>query len=206
MKLGNGKRVKKSSLKAKGVGLLGDNRLFETGGASFPLPFSTNLESCTSVQPFRQQRSSNDDPWTLLSRGDSPSSKSDVDTVPNRDFYCPTEWDDSSWREHDLPSTAGRGRHAGVPVYIMLPLDSITMANTISRPRAFKASLVALKSAGIEGVMMDVWWGIVEKDGPGLYDWSAYIELVALVKEAGLKIQAVMSFHQCGGNVGDHCM
>jgi hypothetical protein len=44
-----------------------------------------------------------------------------------------------------------------VPVYIMLPLDSITMLNTVNRPRALRASLIALKSAGVEGVMVDVW-------------------------------------------------
>jgi beta-amylase len=29
--------------------------------------------------------------------------------------------------------------------------------------------------------MIDVWWGIVERDGPGLYDWTAYLELLDLV-------------------------
>ena len=67
------------------------------------------------------------------------------------------------------------------------------------------ASLRALKSAGVEGVMMDVWWGIVEKDGPGSYNWSGYKELIDMVHKHGLKVQAVMSFHQCGGNVGDSC-
>lgn len=90
-------------------------------------------------------------------------------------------------------------------MYVMLPLDSVSMANSVSRPRAVMASLVALKSAGVEGVMMDVWWGIVEREGPRVYRWEAYRELVSMVRDAGLKVQAVMSFHQCGGNVGDHC-
>eukprot|EP00271_Cylindrocystis_brebissonii_P010045 TRINITY_DN25_c4_g1_i1.p1 TRINITY_DN25_c4_g1~~TRINITY_DN25_c4_g1_i1.p1 ORF type:complete len:829 (-),score=196.44 TRINITY_DN25_c4_g1_i1:1229-3715(-) len=98
-----------------------------------------------------------------------------------------------------------RDRTAGVPVYVMLPLDSVTPAGTINRPRAFLASLLALKSAGVEGVMMDIWWGIVEREGPGRYQWGAYAELLKAVQGAGLKLQAVMSFHQCGGNVGDHC-
>eukprot|EP00285_Hemiselmis_virescens_P002392 CAMPEP_0173410168 /NCGR_PEP_ID=MMETSP1356-20130122/73955_1 /TAXON_ID=77927 ORGANISM="Hemiselmis virescens, Strain PCC157" /NCGR_SAMPLE_ID=MMETSP1356 /ASSEMBLY_ACC=CAM_ASM_000847 /LENGTH=489 /DNA_ID=CAMNT_0014371763 /DNA_START=24 /DNA_END=1493 /DNA_ORIENTATION=- len=53
--------------------------------------------------------------------------------------------------------------------------------------------------------MADVWWGIVEAKGPLLYDWSGYDELVGMVADVGLKLQAVMSFHQCGGNVGDAC-
>eukprot|EP00850_Spirogloea_muscicola_P007530 SM000038S14343 [mRNA] locus=s38:302075:305230:- [translate_table: standard] len=76
------------------------------------------------------------------------------------------------WIEHrvEKPSVSGLGRHAGVPVYIMLPLDSVTLNNTLSRPRAFRASLTALKSAGTEGVMVDVWWGIVERAGPMQYE------------------------------------
>ena len=103
------------------------------------------------------------------------------------------------------PSTR-RGSLAGVPVYVMLPLDSINpSSSTVNRRRAMDASLRALKSAGVEGVMMDVWWGIVEKDGPGSYNWSGYKELIDMVHKHGLKVQAVMSFHQCGGNVGDSC-
>jgi beta-amylase len=53
--------------------------------------------------------------------------------------------------------------------------------------------------------MVDIWWGIVEREGPGISDWEAYGELIVLVAEIGLKLQAVMSFHQCGGNIGDAC-
>jgi len=57
--------------------------------------------------------------------------------------------------------------------------------------------------AGADGVMIDVWWGLVEGKAPGVYDWSAYKQVFKLVQEAGLKLQAIMSCHQCGGNVGD---
>ncbi|KAF7150609.1 hypothetical protein RHSIM_Rhsim02G0049200 [Rhododendron simsii] len=93
----------------------------------------------------------------------------------------------------------------GVPVYVMMPLDSVTMGNTVNRRKAMNASLQALKSAGVEGVMMDVWWGLVEREKPGEYNWGGYSELLEMAKKHGLKVQAVMSFHQCGGNVGDSC-
>lgn len=48
-----------------------------------------------------------------------------------------------------------------------------------------------------------VQWGAVERQ-PGAYDWSGYQELFSMVKSIGLRIQAVMSFHACGGNVGDY--
>ncbi|KAL2489728.1 Beta-amylase 3 [Forsythia ovata] len=92
-----------------------------------------------------------------------------------------------------------------VPVFVMLPLDTISTGGNLNKPRAMNASLMALKSAGVEGVMVDVWWGLVEKDGPLKYNWEGYAELVNMVKKHGLKLQVVMSFHQCGGNVGDSC-
>ncbi|CAM6030126.1 unnamed protein product [Sphagnum balticum] len=108
--------------------------------------------------------------------------------------------------EYSYHETAtSKGASGGVPVFVMLPLDSVTMNNTVTRRRALNASLLALKSAGVEGVMMDVWWGIVEKDGPRNYNWSAYKEIIEIVRKSGLKVQAVMSFHQCGANVGDSC-
>ncbi|KAH9307369.1 hypothetical protein KI387_035280, partial [Taxus chinensis] len=107
-------------------------------------------------------------------------------------------------KQHALPSsTARKHGSGGVPVFVMLPLDSITHNNTVNRRKAMNASLQALKSAGVEGIMMDVWWGLVEREAPGQYNWSGYRELLEMAKKHGLKVQAVMSFHQCGGNVGD---
>ncbi|KAK9664737.1 hypothetical protein RND81_14G064400 [Saponaria officinalis] len=91
----------------------------------------------------------------------------------------------------------------GVPVYVMMPLDSVKMDNSVNRRKAMKASMKALKSAGVEGIMMDVWWGLVEREEPRVYNWGGYVELIDMAKSCGLKVQAVMSFHQCGGNVGD---
>lgn len=49
---------------------------------------------------------------------------------------------------------------------------------------------------------LPVQWGAVERE-PRKYDWSGYLQLFDLAKAMGLKIQAVLSFHACGGNVGD---
>ncbi|EPS61951.1 beta-amylase [Genlisea aurea] len=96
-------------------------------------------------------------------------------------------------------------RRSGVPVFVMMPLDSVTWNHAVNRKKAMNASLQALKSAGVEGIMMDVWWGLVEGEKPGEYNWGGYSELLEMAKKHGLKVQAVMSFHQCGGNVGDSC-
>ncbi|KAE9586111.1 hypothetical protein Lal_00010308 [Lupinus albus] len=98
-----------------------------------------------------------------------------------------------------------KAKGSGVPVYVMMPLDSVTAGNTVNRKKAMNVAMAALKSAGVEGVMMDVWWGLVEREAPGEYNWGGYVELMEMAKKHGLKVQAVMSFHQCGGNVGDSC-
>lgn len=35
------------------------------------------------------------------------------------------------------------------------------------------------------------------------YDWSGYRDLFDLIQLTGLSMQVVLSFHACGGNVGD---
>lgn len=106
-------------------------------------------------------------------------------------------------REYRGGAEIGKGK--GVPVYVMLPLDTVRPGGGVNRRKAMNASLQALKSAGVEGVMVDVWWGIVERERPGEYDWGGYADLMEMARRIGLKVQAVMSFHQCGGNVGDCC-
>ncbi|XWS58776.1 hypothetical protein CRYUN_Cryun08bG0062500 [Craigia yunnanensis] len=90
-----------------------------------------------------------------------------------------------------------------VPIYVMLPLGIVSNDNVLLDKEGLKENLLKLKTAGTDGVMTDVWWGIVENKGPKQYDWSAYRSLVELIQECGLKLQAIMSFHQCGDNVGD---
>ncbi|KAM0049469.1 putative beta-amylase [Helianthus debilis subsp. tardiflorus] len=90
-----------------------------------------------------------------------------------------------------------------VPIYVMLQLDIITTDNILKDKAGLEKQLKQLQDAGVDGVMCDVWWGIVESKGPKEYDWSAYKTLFQLVQDCKLKMQVVMSFHQCGGNVGD---
>ncbi|KAL7718947.1 Beta-amylase [Entamoeba marina] len=88
-------------------------------------------------------------------------------------------------------------------VNVMLPLDIVTSSGLNDKSQ-IASDFAKLKSAGVSGVMCDVWWGLVETS-PKEYDFSSYLELVQLAEDAGLKFQAVMSFHKCGGNVGDTC-
>ncbi|KAI4315180.1 hypothetical protein L6164_028020 [Bauhinia variegata] len=138
-------------------------------------------------------------PWFRL-RAKSSMQESHVNSDLN-----PEARRNEKWEKLHGP-TVSRNNHNDskrVPVFVMLPLDTVTIGGTLNKPRAMNASLMALKSAGVEGVMVDAWWGLVEKDGPLKYNWEAYAELVEMVQKHGLKLQVVMSFHQCGGNVGD---
>lgn len=90
-----------------------------------------------------------------------------------------------------------------VPLYVMLPLGVVTADNVFEGGEKLEKQLKDLRAAGIDGIMVDVWWGIIEAKGPKQYEWSAYRSLFELVNKCDLKIQAIMSFHQCGGNVGD---
>lgn len=91
-----------------------------------------------------------------------------------------------------------------VPVYVMLPLDTVNAEGVFKYKSSpwFLQTLQELINSGIHGVAMDVWWGAVEKK-PRLYDFSGYEELFELLILLGLKIQVVLAFHACGGNVGD---
>eukprot|EP01111_Echinosteliopsis_oligospora_P015173 TRINITY_DN5902_c0_g1_i1.p1 TRINITY_DN5902_c0_g1~~TRINITY_DN5902_c0_g1_i1.p1 ORF type:complete len:450 (-),score=99.33 TRINITY_DN5902_c0_g1_i1:87-1436(-) len=91
-----------------------------------------------------------------------------------------------------------------IPVYVMLPLNAITNNNEVNNPSQLLQQLQQLKSGGVDGVMTDVWWGIVEQTSQE-YNWTAYQDLTTIVAKAGLKLKVIMSFHQCGGNVGDTC-
>jgi beta-amylase len=70
---------------------------------------------------------------------------------------------------------------------------------------AFKAQLKIAKSMGVDAVSVDVWWGEVERAADNTFDWSYYDKLLAAIEAAGLHWVPIMSFHQCGGNVGDSC-
>ncbi|GAB2242603.1 hypothetical protein Droror1_Dr00019378 [Drosera rotundifolia] len=56
-----------------------------------------------------------------------------------------------------------------VPIYVMLPLEVITVDNVLEDEEGIRKRLEQLRAAGVDGVMVDVWWGIVESQGPKQY-------------------------------------
>jgi len=86
-----------------------------------------------------------------------------------------------------------------VKLSVMLPLDLHKW-----RINSLERRLLKLKEAGVHGVMCDLWWGLCEVK-PKTYDFTPYLELTKACERIGLEVEFVMSFHRCGGNVGDSC-
>lgn len=63
------------------------------------------------------------------------------------------------------------------------------------RIKALTVSLKALKLAGVHGIGVEVWWGIVERFAPRQYNWSLYEDLFRLISASGLKLHVALSFH-----------
>lgn len=72
----------------------------------------------------------------------------------------------------------------------------------------FRNQLITLKNNGVAAVTTDVWWGKFEPSNNN-FVWNGstanYIRLAQTIKDAGMKWIPILSFHQCGGNVGDSC-
>lgn len=92
-----------------------------------------------------------------------------------------------------------------VHVNVMLPLNTVNLDGSLNKNLNLGDKFQQLHEGGVHGVMVDVWWGIAEREGPKQYDFHGYLDLMSLASQYGLKVQAVMSFHRCGGNVGDDC-
>ncbi|KAF3779552.1 Inactive beta-amylase 9 [Nymphaea thermarum] len=82
-----------------------------------------------------------------------------------------------------------------VPLYVALPLDAVSDNTTLNHTKAIATGLKALKLLGVTGVSLPVWWGIVENEEAGKYNWSAYQSLAEIIRNAGLKLRVSICFH-----------
>lgn len=88
--------------------------------------------------------------------------------------------------------------------YVMAPLDMFDSNQNFKYQSTLEGWLDKMAAAGVDGIMVDVWWGLVETSAKS-YKWTGYTTFFNLCKNRNLKIIPVMSFHKCGGNVGDSC-
>ncbi|GMH08363.1 hypothetical protein Nepgr_010203 [Nepenthes gracilis] len=95
-----------------------------------------------------------------------------------------------------LSSSGERSKSVdGIELFVGLPLDAVSECNTVNHVRAIAAGLKALKLMGVDGVELPVWWGVVEKDSMGQYEWSGYRAIAELVEKMGLKMHVLFCFH-----------
>lgn len=92
---------------------------------------------------------------------------------------------------------------------VMAPLvigDPSNLESSYSKSELdkFDKQLKEIKSLGAHGVSTDIWWGLIEKN-ENQYSWDYYKKISDLIIKNGLYWVPILSFHQCGGNVGDTC-
>ncbi|XP_013630003.1 PREDICTED: inactive beta-amylase 9 isoform X1 [Brassica oleracea var. oleracea] len=93
------------------------------------------------------------------------------------------------------PTPNPRSQLESVKLFVGLPLDTVSDCNNVNHMKAITAGLKALKLLGVEGVELPVFWGVVEREAAGKYEWSGYLAVAEIVKKVGLKLQVSLSFH-----------
>ena len=91
-----------------------------------------------------------------------------------------------------------------VPIYLNLPFDTVSYSGELIDENGLTGILLKVKETGFDGVVVDVWWGIVEKQ-PKTYNFEPYKQLLQIIQAIGLKAQVIMSFHKCGTTFRDDC-
>ncbi|KAJ0921190.1 putative beta-amylase [Helianthus annuus] len=68
-------------------------------------------------------------------------------------------------------------------------------------PHDLMSQLTTLKSVGVDGITVNICWGIVEANTPRDYNWEGYNQLFSIIRQSGFnKMQVLMSFHECVGD------
>ena len=104
-------------------------------------------------------------------------------------------------------ASTGFGKTVSSNVMAPLSIGDVKNPNASSEAAEwteFEKHLEDAKKIGVYAVTTDVWWGVVEAK-KGTYVWDYYDKLAKTIRDKKLKWIPILSFHQCGGNVGDEC-
>ncbi|KAF5811622.1 putative beta-amylase transcription factor BES/BZR family [Helianthus annuus] len=182
---------------------LQQNQVASLRGISSTCQIGMNDEACQMKGLYGPSSSAYD---TSASTHSQSSQMLGVEVDGQDDPIIGVSVDTVGGRQVDMRSKLQERDFAGtpyVPVYVSLPLGSINMKCELVDPDNLLKQLRILKSINVDGVMIDCWWGIVEAHVPQEYNWKGYKRLFQMARELKFKLQVVMSFHECGGNVGD---
>ncbi|KAJ0977671.1 hypothetical protein J5N97_013145 [Dioscorea zingiberensis] len=76
-----------------------------------------------------------------------------------------------------------------VRLFVGLPLDSVSECSVVNHSKAIAAGLRALKLLGADGVELPVFWGVVQPESLDRFDWTGYLTLAHMVRDAGLLLR-----------------
>ena len=84
--------------------------------------------------------------------------------------------------------------------YVQMPINLIEFENNnqIHDEQLLEIWLYKLYKAGVDGVVINIIWGIVEKEA-GKYDFSCYKQFIEICKKYQLKVTVCLAFHRCDG-------
>ncbi|CAH9061686.1 unnamed protein product [Cuscuta epithymum] len=83
----------------------------------------------------------------------------------------------------------------GLKLYVGMPVDAVSDSRTVNHARAIATGLKALKLLGVDGVELPIWWGVVEKEANGKYDWTGYLAVTEMIQKLGMKLHVSFCFH-----------
>ncbi len=119
---------------------------------------------------------------------------------------CKSRNDSSSLLNSQVqPNSSLLGELAAAKDYTFNVMAPLTLPKNTEEWDSLASRLVRIRELGAFAVSTDIWWGLVEAERDNKFDWSQYLRLAEVVSAAGLRWVPILSFHQCGGNVGDDC-
>ena len=88
------------------------------------------------------------------------------------DFISPDNGGESEHIQYELyhKFSSPQCQRLGSPVFVTLPVDSVSTSGQVRHRKAMAQSFKALSVVGVEGVVVEVWWGLVERDEPRVYN------------------------------------
>ncbi|KAK3147248.1 hypothetical protein QOZ80_3BG0280030 [Eleusine coracana subsp. coracana] len=80
---------------------------------------------------------------------------------------------------------------SAVSLFVGLPEDVVCHdGRAVSRPRAVRAALRALKLLGVDGVELPVSWAVAQPAGEDdAFEWAGYLAVAGMVRDAGLGLR-----------------
>jgi hypothetical protein len=89
-------------------------------------------------------------------------------------------------------------------LFVGLPADVVSSDGAkVNRPRAIRAGLRALRLLGVDGVELPVTWAVAQPEPEERFEWSGYLAVAGMVRDAGLCLRVSLLTHGRGATLPD---